>query len=337
MTNGHNSIGRLMHRALEEVRASVVIGRNTSLSEGVNVFRAKLDLQVMNRNGYRESRTVRDRLMRKHASVLKYLESLLGDYMDSYDFHAPLSAVSEGMDSKLWMCWWQGLDHAPRIVQVCVESVRRHSGGREVVIITEDNVDAYVQFPDWVMEKVRRGIMSRTNLSDLLRLSLLAKYGGLWLDATFFCCGDLTGPVYDAPLFSIKRPEYLHGSIASGYFAGYSLGCDAEHRRIFASARDLFLEYWRRKDFLIDYLLIDYIIALVEKKDGWTQASFDAIEPNNPMCDELFKMLNYPFDEEIWKQLKVNTDLFKLSWKQKYFTENNDKITFFEKIIEEKL
>lgn len=333
----HNNIGRLTHRALEEVRASAEIGKSTSFSEGLNAFRAKLDLQVMNRNGYYESPAVRNHLVRKHASVLAYLEGLLGDYIDSYDFHAPLPAVPKGMSNKLWICWWQGLEHAPKIVQTCVESVRRHACGREVVVITEANVSNYVQFPDWIMEKVRKGIMSRTNLSDLLRLSLLAKYGGLWLDATFFCCGDLTGAVYEAPLFSIKRPDYLHGSIASGYFAGYSLGCDDERRRIFASVRDLFLEYWRRKNFLIDYLLVDYAIVLVEENDAWARACFDAIKPNNPMCDELFKVLGDPYDSKQWNLLSRCTDLFKLTWKQSFPLNIEGKPTYYAKIVEEDL
>lgn len=337
MPSGHNDIRRLAHRAMEEVRASASIGRVCGFSDGINAFRAKLDLQVMNRRGYSEPQEVRSRLVRKHESVMSYLEDLMGDYASSYDYLHKLGPVPEGMGGKIWMCWWQGVDRAPEIVRACINSVSKNSAGRDVVVITDDNVADYVDIPEWMLDKVRRGLASRTNLSDLLRLSLLARYGGIWLDATFFCCRPLIAPVYSAPLFSIKRPDYLHGSIASGYFAGYSLGCDDERRFIFAAARDLFLEYWKRSDYLIDYLLVDYILAMAQRYSPAVAEAFSDITPNNPMCDELFKVLGRPFDPELWRQLCKETDLFKLTWKQDFRKQAGREDSFFGALLNNRL
>ncbi|MBM6775479.1 capsular polysaccharide synthesis protein [Olsenella profusa] len=333
MANGHNSIRRLVHRTAEEVKASAVIGSRCGVAEGINAFRAKLDLQVMNRNGYKEPPAVKNRLMRKHEAVMTYLEQLLGDYARAYDYRAPLPEVPSNLRNKIWMCWWQGIDNAPEIVKACVSSVQRHSAGREVIIITSDNVNDYASIPEWFLDKVNSGVISRTHLSDLLRFSLLAQYGGIWLDATFYCCRDLSSPVYSAPVFSIKRPDYLHGSIASGYFANYSLGCDDAHRGVFAAFRDFFLEYWRRNDYLIDYLLSDYLIVLAGRHDERAKDSIAAIEPNNPMCDELFKILGDTYDEKKWHCLSESTDLFKLTWKQEFPISALGGETFFAALI----
>lgn len=80
MANRHNSLERIVHRASEEIHASRMIAKETSFSEGINAFRAKLDIQVMNHNGYQESDAVKARLLRKHEAVLRYLESRFGDY-----------------------------------------------------------------------------------------------------------------------------------------------------------------------------------------------------------------------------------------------------------------
>ena len=124
-----------------------------------------------------------------------------------------------------------------------------------------------MHIPDWVKAKQEAGIITRTNLSDLLRLSLLAEHGGLWLDSTFYCSGPLEKMVFSKPLWSIKRPDYLHCSVAQGYFAGYSLACDVKHRWIFRAIRDFFLEYWRTSNFMVDYLMVDYMIALAQRYD----------------------------------------------------------------------
>lgn len=329
MANKHNNLKRIIHRASEEIYASRMIAKDTSWSEGINAFRAKLDIQVMNHNGYRESEVVKVHLLRKHEAVLQYLENHFGDYYASYDYEAPLPPIDSDKRDKIWMCWWQGLDAAPEIVKACVESVRRNAGGREVIIITDKNVANYVDFPFWIIKKANTGIITKTNLSDLLRLSLLASYGGIWLDSTFYCAGSLSKDVYNAPMFSIKRPGYLHASVAGGMFAGYSLGCDSNHRRVFATIRDFFLEYWLKKDFMIDYLLVDYLTVLAQRHNPWIAESFNEIQPNNPECDELFKILDQPYNENRWKELSAHTDLFKLTWKQNFPIERKDKKTFY--------
>lgn len=329
MANKHNSLERIVHRASEEIHASRMIAKETSWCEGVNVFRAKLDIQVMNHNGYRESKAVKARLLRKHEAVLQYLENRFGDYYSSYDYDAPLPPIDSDKRNKIWMCWWQGLDSAPEIVKACVESVRRNAGDREVIIITDKNVSDYVKLPSWIIKKINEGIITRTNLSDLLRLSLLASYGGVWLDSTFYCVGSLDKSLYYSQIFSIKRPDYLHASVAGGMFAGYSLGCDDDHRRAFATIRDFFLEYWRGNDFMVDYLLVDYLTVLAQRHDPWIAEAFNEIQPNNPDCDELFKILDQPYDEDTWKELSAYTDLFKLTWKQNFSKVCSNKLTFY--------
>lgn len=90
MANGHNSIKRIVHRSCEEIGATFRIARVTSWPEAINTFRAKLDIQVMSRNGYKEPPAVKKRLLRKHETVLKYLENRFGDFFESYDYDTPL-------------------------------------------------------------------------------------------------------------------------------------------------------------------------------------------------------------------------------------------------------
>lgn len=329
-------IHHITHRTAEECRATAELAKHTSWSQAINTFRAKLDIQVMSRKNNPETPAITSRLMRKHRTVLNYLESRYADFYRRYDYAQPLPDDGLPGGGKVWLCWWQGIENAPALVQRCVESIQRNVKEHDVIILTDENYRRYVDIPDWIVDKYRNGVFSRTHFSDILRYCLLSQHGGLWLDATFFCAHPLDDYL-DMPLFTIKRPGYDHRSVACGMFAGYSLGCDYEHRRIFAVMRDFLFEYWRTNDFLIDYLLVDYMCKLAQQYDSRIAQAFESVVPNNPQCDDLVKSLASPFDQRLWDELKSDTSLFKLTWKQQFPSVVEGKDTFYARLLQQKL
>ncbi|OQM49736.1 polysaccharide biosynthesis protein [Bifidobacterium catenulatum] len=329
-------IYHITHRTAEECRATAELAKHASWSQAINTFRAKLDIQVMSRKNNLETPPITSRLMRKHKTVLNYLESRYADFYRRYDYAQPLPDDDPAYQGKVWLCWWQGIDNAPALVQRCVESIQRNVKEHDVIILTDENYRRYVDIPDWIVDKYRNGVFSRTHFSDILRYCLLSQHGGLWLDATFFCAHPLDDYL-DMPLFTIKRPGYDHRSVACGMFAGYSLGCDYEHRRIFAVMRDFLFEYWRTNDFLIDYLLVDYMCKLAQQYDSRIAQAFESVVPNNPQCDDLVKSLASPFNQRLWDELKSDTSLFKLTWKQQFPSVVEGKDTFYARLLQQKL
>lgn len=334
MTQKHNSLRRIVHRSLEELKATYDVARGISWKAAWITLRAKVDIQIMNRNGFKEPENVRNRLLRKHKIMLDFLEDRFKEYWNNYQRPVDMPDCDPKLRNKIWVCWWQGIDNAPEIVKTCVNSIRRNAGNCEIIFITEVNYKEYVTFPKWVEEKRKAGIISRTIYSDLLRMNLLSRYGGIWIDSTFFC----TRPCFDEymrlPLWSIKRPDYLHCSVAGGYFANYSLGCSYGNRWIFKAILDFLYEYWTENDKLVDYLLTDYAIVLAQRHDKEIADAFAKIQPNNKWCDELFKVLDQPFDEKTWQCISEDTCLYKLTWKQSFDKNVEGKETFYGKLID---
>lgn len=334
MTQKHNNLKRILHRSIEEIKASIDVAKAISLKAALITFRAKIDIQIMNRNGFKEPESVKKRLMKKHKIMLDFLENKYKDYWATYRFTKDLPESDERFRNKVWICWWQGIDNAPEIVKACVESIKRYAGNYEVICVTEENYKKYVTFPKWIEEKRKENIISRTIYSDLLRMNLLSTYGGLWIDSTFFCTNKCFEDYMQLPLWSIKRPDYLHCSVACGYFANYSLECIYENRWIYKVILDFLYNYWKENDKLIDYLLTDYVIVLAQKHYKEISDAFNKIEPNNTYCDELYKVLGQPYDENIWKKISKDTVLYKLTWKQSFEKEIDGKKTFYGKLID---
>src|ERR1700748_2440425 len=83
----------------------------------------------------------------------------------------------------IWFLWLQGLDNAPLVVQKCYESWLKHNPYWTITFLDETNIRDFVSLPDVQI--------TRQSLSDVLRINLLAKYGGIWVDATCYCVKPL--------------------------------------------------------------------------------------------------------------------------------------------------
>lgn len=329
------NLKRIIHRCKEEMLATKEIAKFTSWNDALRTLVAKIDIQIMNRNGFRESPSAKRRLEKKHEVLLYYFEKKFVTFLEEYDYNHNNFGEHQNFDSYIWVCWWQGLDNAPVIVKKCVDSIKKNAGTHRVVVLTENNYKDYVTFPKWIEEKRNEGIISRTHYSDLLRLELLAEHGGVWLDATFFCAKPELNSCFEVPIWSVKRPNYGHISVACGEFANYSFGCKYEFRWVFATIRDFVLQYWKTHDIMIDYLFLDYLIVLIQRHNSDIANAFKNIPCNNPFCDELFKILGQKYEACKWEQLKKETVLFKLTWKIKFPPKKDGERTFYSALIDD--
>ena len=84
------------------------------------------------------------------------------------------------MQKTIYFFWYQVLDNAPKVVHICLASWRMHNPDWNIVILDKTN---YQEWTDLRYD----GSITLTLFSDYLRLSLLAKHGGLWVDATCYC------------------------------------------------------------------------------------------------------------------------------------------------------
>ena len=82
------------------------------------------------------------------------------------------------------MLWFQGWDEAPPVCKLCLESWVHYNPDWKVHKLSLTNILNYV--PKEKFDKIMK-VESWTHRSDLVRIYLLANYGGLWVDATNFC------------------------------------------------------------------------------------------------------------------------------------------------------
>ena len=107
----------------------------------------------------------------------------------------------------IWTLWHQGFADAPPLVQACLESWRRFNPGWRVIALDRHSLPDYYDIAE-VIDPARRDL-DVIKMSNLTRLCLLWRYGGLWTDATVFCLrplDDWLHAAYDAGFFAFRNP-----------------------------------------------------------------------------------------------------------------------------------
>ena len=271
----------------------------------------------------------RKAIFRRHEEIKRYIKlnfaSILNKYKDA------VFPEFQSFDNRMiWVCWLHGEANMPEIVRACSKSVRANANGREVVLITNENVEKYISIPKFIKGKVNNGKMSRTHLADYIRISLLKNYGGLWIDATVLVT-DKINIDCKLPFFSIKqKPDSIH-FVSQYRWAVWILGCSPQIGKIlFDCLENLFKAYLKKHSLFIDFFLFDYFLAVMYDEIPLVKQLVDNCPYNNPNAYELGNLLNKEFNEDAFLQLKKNNTFHKLSWKQPYFMHTaDDKPTFY--------
>lgn len=238
----------------------------------------------------------------------KYKGKLL-EFDEKYD-----GTQEHGISNKVWVCWFQGLEEAPDLVKKCYQSLKENLTDREIVLITKENMQEYAEFPGYIMEKWERGQITHTHMTDLLRLELLLKYGGMWVDATVLC----TRKREDIPEYYFDSDLFLYQSLKPGrdgnaqYISSWLMSAKTNNR-ILAAVKYLCYEYWKTNDSMVDYFLLHdfFSIVLEYYPEEWNQI----IPCDNAAPHILLLRLFEPYDERIWQAVKAQIPFHKLTYK----------------------
>ncbi len=259
----------------------------------------------------------------------------IGRYVNECVFLEMSNPISQSVraDRTIWSLWWQGEQQMPLLVQRCIESVRENKPeGYDYVLITKDNINEYVFLPDYIWDKHNQGLITTTHLSDIIRMDLLGRHGGCWIDATIFCSDKIPEYLLCNELF-FYRSSRMDKPVHKG--SSWWINAKAQNRLI-QGVRNALLMYWEQEKELVDYYLLHAFIARLmddDKECGGMLRKMPYF--NNSNTHSLWAKLDAPFDEKEWEWIKDSSVVHKLSYKQKHIL--GDLKTFYMALINREL
>ena len=166
--------------------------------------------------------------------------------------------------------------------------------------------------------------MPAAMFTDLIRLELLIKYGGSWIDSTVLCTGGHDPALLDADIFMY---QYGKNKGLSNWFI-----TSCTNNPMLMVIRDVLHQYWTDYDVVLDY----YIFHLIF---GRLMSEYPDMISRMPYADsfpaiKLVYNWDKPFNQETWDKFTAKVHFHKLTYKVKDSTKNN-KDNYYNHIISE--
>ncbi len=258
------------------------------------------------------------------------------------------SELEHKRNKVIWFCWLQGLNEAPEIVRVCYHSLTRHLvkvQGYRLQVIDGKNWKEFVKLPEYVVRKWEKGRIPAANFSDLLRLELLIKYGGTWIDSTVLCTGvnendnENEKPSRISELEN-KAKQYLDADLflfqytPEGTTRGISISnwfiTSCTNNEVLMAVRDMLYAYWKDYDCTIDYYMFHLFFEIVAR--GYPEQVGAMPYGSSQRSIALMRHWNEPFNQKQWDRLVSKVAFHKLSHRVSEEVKNN-KDNYYNHII----
>ncbi|MFT6259383.1 MAG: mannosyltransferase OCH1-like enzyme [Rickettsiales bacterium] len=205
----------------------------------------------------------------------------------------------------IWVCWIQGFENAPKVVQSCITSIKNHSKEYTVNIITDANIKQFVDIPEYIYNKRASGNMSNTHFSDILRVFLLSKHGGIWVDSTVFLTDSLPKEITSGSFFCFHAKNILNNN------NNWIIASSKDHK-LTNGIKTLLLEYWKHEKTAVHYFIFHIFFDLMVENNQ----HLNGLWQNVPvLCDGDY--YNLPFSK---KSSEKNT-IHKLNHRANYDSE----------------
>lgn len=124
-----------------------------------------------------------------------------------------VDALPKKLPKTIWIYWDKPIDEAPLFVQYAIKSWIAKNPDWRIEVLNDQILPYLVRFEEPIGERKVQG------RSDAIRLALLQKYGGVWVDATCACVRPLNEwlpPLMQTGFFAF--PETYPGRIIQSWF-----------------------------------------------------------------------------------------------------------------------
>ena len=251
--------------------------------------------------------------------ALKYIRDKYESFLDKL----PSYNHTHEYSNKIFWCWLQGKENAPTLYQANLNALNKNCKNHDIIIITEKNMYQYVNIPSFIRNKYNKNYISKTHFSDLLRLELLIKYGGTWIDSSVLIT-QYDESFFNNDLFFFKSSGEYWLSGSNWFITG------EKNSPILKTTLDLLYEFWRTNQEVYNYFIFHFFFKMSCDKyiNDFKNVPFYSNVPVHVLQYEMLQS----FNTKRYKQILECSKVHKLTLKANMNSKND---TFYYHILKE--
>lgn len=248
-----------------------------------------------------------------------YIEHNYSDILDHFKNDKIVLTHTKGQ--YIWVFWGQGEKQMPPLIKACYKQLVHFNSN--VILVTYQNLSDYINLSPIIYKKVKNGQICWANFSDIIRNTLLAKYGGLWLDATVWVSGKL-------PIDKLSQMEFFtaNGCVEkrtkkSVFFwtsdrwnwSSWCLWSRESGYKLYNFVSEMLQAIAIRESYWPDYVIQDYLIHYACRNYKNIRHDMESITIHNPYRYDLLKIIERPYNEYTYNQIVKSDFVFKLAYR----------------------
>jgi len=164
---------------------------------------------------------------------------------------------------KIYVYWGQGFHNSPAVVQRCKYEMQRFECDSDIAFLDDTNWCYYVDIPHDIMKSFSQ---NKVAFSDLLRVELLSKFGGIWADATCYVSRNLTSQfnrmVGEGGLFVFNKGTGNRGDISNWFLAARAGSYPM------CLMREMLISYWKQYERPVHYFFFHQFFRRTYARDA---------------------------------------------------------------------
>ncbi|GIE79705.1 hypothetical protein Aph02nite_56550 [Actinoplanes philippinensis] len=208
-------------------------------------------------------------------------------------------------DQPIFVYWAQGFEAAPPVVKACLTALRTNNPGSRVHELSLANIGAYADVPEDLAAALEG---DHYHYSDLLRMLLLEKFGGIWVDAACL----VTEPLRPHIDRALAKGSVFAFTYTGPYLVNWFLASrpDSYVMHLWRAASFL---WWEKRGEIVDVLLHHHIFEMLHRLDDRFRTEWDAgLRLNATPPHALQSVLLRPYDPEMFQTIMEGAFVHKL-------------------------
>lgn len=254
----------------------------------------------------------------KHKVFLGYLNRHY--YTDCENKTMPKGPEENRYHQCIWTAWLQGEEKAPEVIKLTIRSMRKFAQDHRVIVITHDNIENYISLPSVIRQKYTEGFIGNAHYADIIRMMILAKYGGIWLDATVLLHEPFEETVFSSLFFSTATDPGGRRSMKYVSDHRWIVGIIGgnEGSPYLSVISKMLVSFWQEHNIPIDYFVFDYLIAVLYQNDKGFRSTVDSLGKQRKSPYALKSVINEPFDESVFGEMMASHGVYILPYRNEY-------------------